>query len=154
MKQIELKQTLYEQDLNAWFDDTLIKLKAGQFDAIDMVSLIEEIEGLAGRDKREVKSRLIVLFAHLLKRIYLNSAENNRGWELTIREQRRELELLLQQSPSLKNHLNESFSSAWKTALSEVREEYPQIQFPEQWEFTNNIEALLNQSFWNLKNYD
>lgn len=148
MIQTQSQRTLYEQDLNAWFDDTLTKLRAGQLHAIDVAYLIEEIEGLAGRDKRELTSRLRVLLAHLLKRIYINSKDNNRGWELTIREQRRELQLLLQQSPSLKNYLIENFYEVWKTALSDAREDYPKSQFPDQWEFARDVEALLNQIFW------
>ena len=82
-------QKLYEQDLVAWCDDTVAKLKAGNFEAIDLDSLIEEIEGLAGRDRRELESRVEVLLYHLLKRLYVRSPNDYRGWELTIREQRR-----------------------------------------------------------------
>ncbi|WP_265576245.1 DUF29 family protein [Gloeocapsopsis crepidinum] len=45
-------EKLYEQDLVAWCDDTVAKLKAGNFEEIDIDSLIEEIAGLAGRDRR------------------------------------------------------------------------------------------------------
>lgn len=148
MSQTKLKQTLYDQDLNAWFSDTLIKLRTGQLHAIDIEHLIEEIEGLAGRDKRELESRLDVLLSHLLKRIYVKSQNDFRGWELTIREQRKELKLLLEQSPSLESYLAQKFFETWKAALLEVREDYPKSQFPDQWEFTQDIEALLNQSFW------
>jgi hypothetical protein len=57
--------------------------------------LIEEIEGLAGRDKRELESRLEVLLSHLLKRIYVKSENDIGGWELTIREQRNQLKKIL-----------------------------------------------------------
>jgi hypothetical protein len=148
MTQVQTKQTLYDLDLNAWFEDTLNHLRSGNIQAIDIENLIEEIEGLTKRDKRELSSRLRVLLSHLLKRIYINSSDNNRGWELTIREQRRELELLLQQSPSLINYLTENFSAAWNIALSEVKEDYPQAQFPDRWEYPQDIEVLLNQTFW------
>jgi hypothetical protein len=63
--------------------------------------LIEEIEGLAGRDRRELKNLIRVLLAHLLKRIYVKSPDNYRGWEIMIREQRQQLRDLLEQSPGL-----------------------------------------------------
>jgi hypothetical protein len=148
MTQVQSKQTLYEQDLAAWFDDTIAKLRAKDFDAIDIDSLIEEIEGLAGRDRRELKNRLTILLAHFLKRLYVNTPENYRGWELTIREQRNQLSDLLEQSPSLRNYLVNNFSVIWQRALSDVQAEYLDTQFPEEWQFSFDIEALLTETFW------
>jgi hypothetical protein len=37
-----------------WYADTLAKLKAGVLDQLDTGHLIEEIEGLAARDRREL----------------------------------------------------------------------------------------------------
>ncbi len=58
------QRKLYEQDFVAWCDDTVAKLKAGHLSDIDIEGLIEEIEGLAGRDRRELESRLEVLLYH------------------------------------------------------------------------------------------
>jgi hypothetical protein len=104
---------LYEQDFALWIDDTVAKLKAYQFDQIDLGNLIEEVESLGRRDKRELESRLIVLLSHLLKRCYVPSPENFRGWELTIRDQRMELKGLLKQSPSLANYLFTEFDQVY-----------------------------------------
>lgn len=148
MTQIQIQKTLYANDLVAWLDDTAIKLKQRRFDDIDINSLVEEIEGLAGRDRRELKNRLIVLLSHLIKRLYVDLPDDYRGWELIIREQRRQLSDLLEQSPSLRNYWTEVFSVAWETALSETREEYPQAQLPDQWLFINEIDAFLSDEFW------
>lgn len=149
------RQTLYQQDLVAWCDDTVSKLKAGSFVEIDIDSLIEEIEGLAGRDRRELESRLEVLLNHLLKRLYIDSPDDYRGWELTIsdsvrheREQRRQLQRLLKQSPSLRTYWIEVFPELWANALSDAREDYPQIEFPDQWKLSREIDVLLNERFW------
>jgi len=64
------------------------KLRLRNIDDLDFENLIEEVENLAISDRRELKNRLIVLFAHLLKRIYVNLPDNFNGWELTIIEQR------------------------------------------------------------------
>jgi hypothetical protein len=143
----ELKK-LYDRDFVAWCEETVIKLKARQLEGLDWDSLIEEIEGLANRDRKELESRLRTLFAHLLKRIYVNSPYDYRGWENTIDEQRSELELLLKHSPSLNHYFSAVFDNAWQHALKRVRKDYPQVQFPDSWPFSPDVEALLNEEFW------
>jgi hypothetical protein len=59
--------TLYERDLNLWLGDAIAKLNAGDFQNLDVENLIEELEGLAGRDRREVSNRLKRLIEHILK---------------------------------------------------------------------------------------
>ena len=46
--------TLYDRDLNLWLGEAITQLKAGDFQNLDVENLIEELEGLAGRDRREV----------------------------------------------------------------------------------------------------
>jgi Domain of unknown function DUF29 len=114
---------------------------------LDVEHLIEEMEILASRDRAEVESRLIVPWVHLLKRIYVNSEYDHRGWEVTIREQRRQLRIILQQSPSLKRYFTEVLDQAWEDALMEVREDSPSFQFPDLWKFSLNVDALLSEKF-------
>lgn len=45
----------YQKDLVAWCDDTVAKLQVGNFKEIDVDSLIEEIEGLAGCDRARIR---------------------------------------------------------------------------------------------------
>jgi hypothetical protein len=85
------KKTLYDHDFNLWLLETIKELQARNFENIDLENLIEELDSLAKRDRRELKSRLRVLISHLLKRRYVNNSEYHRGWELTIKEQRSEL---------------------------------------------------------------
>ena len=56
--------TLYERDLNLWLENAIAQLKSGDLQNLDIENLIEELEGLAGRDKRELKSRLTTLLEH------------------------------------------------------------------------------------------
>ncbi len=141
---------LYDRDFVAWCEDTVAKLKAHNIEGLDFDGLIEEIEGLAGRDRRELESRLLVLLEHLLKRLYVRSSYDYNGWQNTIKEQRRELRLLLKQSPSLRNYLIGVFDDAWQDALKQVRRDYAGVQFPEQWQFNREIEALLDEEFWGM----
>ncbi|MBF2050615.1 MAG: DUF29 domain-containing protein [Leptolyngbya sp. IPPAS B-1204] len=146
-KAIDSKE-LYQQDLVAWCSDTVAKLKASNFSEIDIDSLIEEIEGLAGRDRRELESRLEILLNHLLKRMYVDSPNDYRGWERTIREQRRQLQKLLKQSPSLRNYWMETFSELWVNALADAREDYPDTEFPDEWQFSRESDLLLSEKLW------
>jgi Domain of unknown function DUF29 len=148
MTQAKTQTALYDQDFVAWLDDTVIKLKQQRFEEIDLDSLIEEIEGLAKRDRRELETRLKVLLAHLLKRLYVGSMSDYRGWELTIREQRQQIQSLLKQSPSLRNYLLKVFPDAWEAALSDLREDYPGTQFPDEWQYSTDIDVLLHDKFW------
>jgi len=150
MTQAITRKSLYETDFLLWTEETVAKLKAKDFDHVDLENLIEEIESLGKSDKKEIKSRLTTLIAHLLKRIYVNMLQEFNGWERTIRNQRTDLELALMDSPSLKTIWNDAFDIAFRLALRNVRDEYEGkgCQIPEQWQFSHDIVAILSVKFW------
>lgn len=141
-------RSLYEQDILLWVEDTVAKLKAGDFQNLDLINLIEEVESLGLSQKKELLSRLVTLLEHILKRMYVDIPNDYNGWERTIRNQRVELELLLKQVPSLKNRWDDSFVEAWRVALKTVRKEYRQINFPNRWQYPQDIETMLDRDFW------
>lgn len=141
-------QKLYNRDFVEWCEMTASQLKDRKFENLDLENLIEEIESLAKRDRRELKNRLTVLFAHLLKRIYVESPESFNGWELTIREQRRQIQNFLHDSPSLNPYLGEILNTVYQDALEDVRFEYKQTEFPDTWEFDLESTALLSETYW------
>jgi hypothetical protein len=141
-------ENLYDRDFQLWLVDTAAKLRSGDFGHLDMAHLIEEIEALGKRDQRELQSRLIVLFAHLLKRCYIDSQDDFRGWELTICEQRDELELLLADSPSLRNIWETCFQTCWDKALQQVKTGYPNVKLPIGCLFSSEITIMLSEKFW------
>ncbi|WP_084776961.1 DUF29 family protein [Anabaena sp. PCC 7108] len=55
--------------------------------------------------------------------------------------------MILKQSPSLKRYFSEVLDQAWEEALMEVREDYPQIEFPDLWKFSLNVDVLLSEKF-------
>lgn len=148
--QQEQPNNLYESDLNLWLETTIAQLRIGDLHNLDTTNLIEELEGLAGRDRRELKSRLRTLLEHLLKRCYIDMPREFNGWERTIREQRRQIKDILKQSPSLKNIWLATFNEVSEDALDEVRQEedYKSVDFPELWQFSCDVEAILNIDFW------
>src|SRR5580692_6392610 len=101
---IELPTTtdLYEADEHAWIERQIAALRDGALDRLDRANLIAYLTDMAARDRRELGSRLIVLYAHILKsRIQPEKATES--WRLTIREQQRAIRRLLKDLPSLRH---------------------------------------------------
>jgi hypothetical protein len=144
------KTTLYDLDYLLWTEDTIAKLKSRDFEHVDIENLIEEIESLGKSEKQELENRLETLLAHLLKRIYINMPDCFNGWENTIREQRRRITLRMRKTPSLKNYWDEALDDAWFLALGLVKDEYSKkgYQFPDTWQFSRDIDSMLNVDFW------
>ena len=106
---------------------------------------------MAGRDRRELENRLTTLLEHLLKRLYVKSEYDYAGWVRTINRTRMEIYKILRQSPSLKNYANspELFQDAFDDALKLMRSDpdYKSVNFPNTWQFSRDIDAILNVNF-------
>ena len=148
MTYLDRATSLYEQDILLWSEETVAQLKARDFDNLDIDHLIEEVEALGISQKKELISRLIVLLEHLMKRLYVDSLNDYRGWERTIRTQRSELEVLLDAVPRLGTRWDSSFDKAWKIALKNVSKEYTQTNFPAEWMYSRSPADMLDRDFW------
>ena len=104
---IKNQTNLYDTDYNLWILETIKKLENRDFNSVDWENLIEEVLDLSKRDKRKLESLLIRLIEHLLILQYWQSEkERNRGhWQKEIINFRKQIKRLLEDSPSLKNHL-------------------------------------------------
>jgi Domain of unknown function DUF29 len=140
--------TLYDQDYSLWLSQTIAHLRAGRFGDLDLDNLVEELEALGRSERQQLRNRLNTLLEHLLKRLYVNMPNEFNGWERTIREQRKQLIWLLEDSPSLKSIWDETFNTAWQFAIKDVCKDYAQYQFPDPWPFSRDIDELLNRDFW------
>jgi hypothetical protein len=138
---VQIDHDLYHRDLVLWYEETVARLQQGDFQHLDMENLIEEIVSLANRERRELKNRLFILLSHYLKRLYIVSTADYRGWENTIREQQRQIRQILQDSPSLKNYAYESFNEIWSDAIEEIKANYPDAELP--WAWTQTIDELV-----------
>jgi len=112
-------QQLYETDFAEWLEATAQLLKKRQFTELDLDNLIEEIEALSRSDKREIRSRLIKLLSHLLKYTY-QPEKRSQSWTSTIVEQRRQILLILEDSPSLKTYVTDVFTSCYERARQDA----------------------------------
>ncbi|NEP50421.1 MAG: DUF29 domain-containing protein [Moorea sp. SIO3C2] len=113
---------LYEQDFYLWTEATAQQLRQGEFTQVDVANLIEEVESMGKREKRELKSRLIVLLMDLLKWMY-QPGKRSDSWINTITEQRIALEELLEDSPSLKRCVPEVFEQSYQKARIKAAQE-------------------------------
>jgi len=127
---------LYLADETAWLEQMSAASSAGDVAALDLEHLSEYLSDMARRDRREVTNRLILLLAHLLK-WERQPDHRTRSWELTIREQREELQDLLE-SGTLHNHAEQELYKAFEKAVRRVavETELPESAFPAECPFT------------------
>lgn len=110
-----MNPTLYDTDFNLWTQQTITALKRGDLQSIDLENLIDEIEAMTRSDKREIFNRLKFLITHLLKCQY-QPQKKTRSWITTINEQRDQIELVLEDSPSLRPYLTSKLEDCYKKA--------------------------------------
>jgi hypothetical protein len=124
---------LYEEDFLAWLERQAHLLRAGRIAEADLAHIAQELEDMGGNLRRELRSRLRVLIAHLLKWEYQPS-KRTKSWARTILTQRREIETLLEQSPSLRPGLHPAMEAAYPAALelAALDTDLPVSTFPEQ----------------------
>jgi len=130
MPHSELKMKLvflYNTDYQRWLEQTAAQLKANDFSNLDLENLIEEIESLGKSDKRAIASYLLRLCEHLLKLKYWEAEREMcfRGWVLEVNNFRSEIELILKDSPSLKQFLEENFTPAHQKARKNLLKVMP-----------------------------
>lgn len=117
---------LYEDDFYGWIQHTVEAIKQRKFDQVDWENLIEEVESMGRSEKRELKSRLLVILEHLLKLMFWDSEkpQNARGWRNTVIEQRNQVEMILEDSPSLKPWLADHFAESYAKARQQILQKY------------------------------
>jgi hypothetical protein len=120
--QLQPIKILYEQDFYLWIQATAQLLREGKLSELDLPNLIEEIEAMGRSEKRELKSRLVVLLMHLLKWKY-QPGYRSESWRSTISEQRISIEAVLEDSPSLKPFLPEVFDDCYQKARQKAANE-------------------------------
>lgn len=136
----------YDDDFFAWTQEQARLLRGGDLSVVDAENLAEEIESMGRRDRRELRSRLVVLIAHLLK-WKCQARRRSQSWQSTIRTQRREIELVLGDSPSLRPLFDglvaEEYGAARQNAADETRSALR--NFPAECPFTP--EQILSEDF-------
>jgi hypothetical protein len=113
------KPSLYDTDYVAWLEDQVAHLRAGRLSALDVENVAEELESLMRKERRQLRNRLEVLIAHLLKWDHQPAQRSNR-WRASVAEQRARIRRLLQDSPSLKSSVAESAREVYADAVEQA----------------------------------
>lgn len=107
---------LYPQDFVLWSEEQAIALRkaaeSGTNLPLDLENLAEEIESLGRSLRSELRSRLATVVEHLLKLEFSPATEPRRGWIETVVRERRDIDELLEDNPSLRPALPSLLSRA------------------------------------------
>jgi Domain of unknown function DUF29 len=145
-----IESDLYEQDYYAWIQNQIKAMRERRIKDIDWDNVAEEIEDLGKSEKRSIESRIARIVEHLLKLAYApgrTKTLNRRGWELSIREARRQIRRRLSESPSLRRKtpqmLPHGYAGGRNAALIALN--LPDSALPESSPWT--LEQVLDDSF-------
>ena len=106
----------YNKDFHAWALRNAELIRQGRLADIDAEHIAEELEDMGKSEARRLESHLTVLIAHLLK-WQAQPERRGKSWENTIKEQRRQVEKVLRQNPSLKARLDDIYYDAYENAI-------------------------------------
>ena len=142
-----MSTSLYDSDFYAWTLQQSELLRAGDATQADLIQIADEIEDMGKNLKRELESRLKILFIHLLKWQYQSGYRGN-SWRYSIEEQRSELRDHLNDNPSLKRKLPEAIVRGYTYATLGAAKEtgFPKSTFPDScpWSF----EQVMDDAFF------
>ena len=143
---VETNDDLYHRDFAEWCALQSSVLERPELGTPDWDNIREEIEGLAARDRKELQNRIIQVIEHRLKMDHSRATAPMRGWQETVWTQQVKIEVLLEQSPSLRQlvpgMIDWGYPRAKTNALKSFEfyepESYAQIidEIPESFPFT------------------
>jgi Domain of unknown function DUF29 len=105
----------HKSDFFAWTQDQAALARARSSNAFDWDNVALELDALGKAETRELRSKFVVLIAHLLKWMF-QPERQSRYWANTIANQRDEIMLHLGDNPSLKASEQDSFDAAYGLA--------------------------------------
>lgn len=114
--------TAKETDAAAWAEEMAALLESHDYANLDIAGLAEELRDLSRSRFDELRSRLRVLIAHLLKWQY-QPAKRSGSWRSTITTQRFDIADMLKESPSLGARLKPEFDEVWYQATAQAASE-------------------------------
>jgi Domain of unknown function DUF29 len=140
-----------DEDYHAWLLEQAEAVRNQQYDRVDWRTLAEKLDSMARAERRELRSRLTNLLAHLLKWRY-QTKRRSRSWRGTITRERLEIAELLSEEPSLQSYLPATIERAYRLARPQAagemglnKVEWDSL-FPAEcpWRF----EQFMNEEFW------
>jgi Domain of unknown function DUF29 len=121
----EPSDSLYERDFFLWTQEQAEALRRAAREGsnlpLDWENLAEEIESLGKSDRRGIESRISQIIIHLWKLACSPAKEPRAKWRREIDTQRREVELILEDSPSLRARVREFIAKEFGDAERQVK---------------------------------
>ena len=131
--------TDYESDFYLWTQQQAALMRQGEFNRIDLdiEHIAEEIESMGRREKHSLHSYLFNVMMHLLKWRY-QPDRRGASWQGSIFNGRDQIEMLLEENPSLQPQMDFLAQKAYPKArrLAATETGLPLATFPEQCPFT------------------
>jgi sugar-specific transcriptional regulator TrmB len=112
---------LYEEDYPLWVEKNLELLRNKRYEEVDWEHLLEEIEDMGRSDLKECISHLAVVLEDMYKwdhyrNLTKGGEKGGEGWKRSIKNGRNEIEVLLEDYPSLRKKLPLEIEKAWRRA--------------------------------------
>jgi Domain of unknown function DUF29 len=139
-------QTLYDSDYFLWSAHQAALMRQGKLNLLDIENLAEEIESLGKSDRRALMSQVNRLLVHLLKwqfQAELRSA----SWENSIEMARDAMRRIVEDSPSLKDAIEDRLNNEYKLARRKAAREtkLPETNFPSNCAYS--LKQILDDDF-------
>ncbi len=146
-----------EEDYHGWLLHQARLLRGRHLAALDWSNLAEELEAMAGAERRELLRRLTTLYAHLLKMQYQPEPRRARSRKVTIVRSRSEIERVLKQSPGLRGQLEEFAKEVYPDGRREAatdiglkRREWKLLPTTSQW----SLRQIMDPDFFPMSDPD
>jgi hypothetical protein len=136
----------YKDDVIAWSNEQAAFLRAGNFAALDIEHIADEVEDVGKSEQRELETRMALLLAHLLTWQF-QPVRRGTSWQTTIRTQRKGVNIRLCRTPSLKADLtdDEWWDVIWGDAVYQAEKETGLKDLPRTCPWT--IEQIMDAGF-------
>lgn len=112
----------YSTDFSSWINQTAQLLRERRWQEIDVPNLIEEVEDLGRSERRGIASQLTRLLLHLLKWQYQPQRRSD-SWLDSITDARTQIELTIEDSPSLRSYPEEQLEEAYQRARRQAAQQ-------------------------------
>jgi hypothetical protein len=142
-----MEPATHDRDFHALVKRNAELIRQGKLSEIDSEHIAEELENIGKSQKRELLNRLAVLLAHLLKWGRQPDKRSN-SWVGTIVTQRREIMLLLDESPSLRHDIDSTIDKSYRFAKDQAAREtgIAKENFSESCPYS--FDQIINEDFW------
>jgi hypothetical protein len=138
----------YDHDFQQWLRRQATLARLGDAAQLDLAHLAEELESLAGKDRRAIYSHIRNILHHLLKWEF-QKARRSKSWLRSLTNARNEIDAIIEDSPSLGADalLNEALVKEYDRArrLALVDTKLSETALPSQCPFS--VEQVLDKAY-------